>query len=55
MQAEHNVCQVCLNRVAEAQSLFCKERCCFMIADYESLYSTINGWHIQHDGIMLHS
>ena len=41
MQAESNVCQACLNGIAEAQPLFCKEHfiSCFVFCSFVLSYN----------------
>lgn len=41
MQAESNVCQACLNGIAEAQPLFCKEHfiSCFTFCSFVLSYN----------------
>ncbi|WP_278970811.1 hypothetical protein [Phocaeicola barnesiae] len=42
MQAESNVCQACLNGIAEAQPLFCKEHfiSCFTFCSFVLSYDS---------------
>ena len=48
MQAESNVCQACLNGIAEAQPLFCKEHFISCFTDEVGAFVEVEG--IDHVG-----